>query len=141
MKFKFLVTAALALFLFSACEKESTPSTKSIHGLWIGTYNATQKPAQGDLFYSYIIYPDGTMLTKGKGGDGKFYYSTGTWTLNGNNFSSTIVSFVTPNNGAPVTQSINGTYSDNGTITAVWADTNNPNGAALSGNHTMQKVN
>ena len=95
--------------------------------------------------YCFIVYPDGTLLTKGKGGDGNFYYSTGTWTLSNDSlFEGTIVSFVTPGPN-PVTQSISATFSNegNGTLTnGTWFDVDNPNGAPLSGAFsTMQKIN
>jgi hypothetical protein len=136
---------ASLLFQISSCKKaDAQPTTiYPIEGLWIGTYASPAVPSQGSLFYSFVIYPDGTLLTKGKGGDGKYYYSSGTWTLSSNNiFSGTIVSFVTPG-PHPVTQCITATYSNTGTLTnGTWKDTNNPNGTGLSGTFsTMQRVN
>ncbi len=100
-------------------------------------------PEQGELFYSFIIYPNGALLTKGKGGDGQDYYSTGSWTLTSNDvFSGTISTFF-PNTGLPVTQSIIATYSNDGKLTnGIWHDTDNPYGSPLSGKFsTMQRVN
>jgi hypothetical protein len=140
----FLITALL--FAQFSCQKDSVQPTKTytIQGLWIGTYSASSLPAQGDLFYSYSIFTDGTILTKSKGWDGKYYYAAGTWALSSTNvFTSTITTFVTPFAGSPVTQFMSGTFSSNGTITdATWKDTDNPNGTYRSGKFsTMQRVN
>lgn len=145
MKFKFPIIAILAFtFLITSCSKDPVPTptpTYPVEGLWVGTFSAPTFPSQ---FYSFIVYPGGVLLTKGQGSDGKYYYSSGTWSLSSNNtFSGTIVSFVTPNGGSPVTQSITATYSNNGNMTGgTWVDTNNPNGTGLSGTFsTMQRVN
>jgi len=144
---KTFITLLAFGILITSCKKDSTNTTPApiypIQGLWIGTYQTDQVTHQ-PLFYSLINYPDGTVLTRSKGGDGKYYYSTGTWALSSNNiFSATITTFVTPNAGQPTTQSITATYSNTGTLTSgTWNDTINPNGAALSGKFsTMQRVN
>jgi hypothetical protein len=142
-----LATLVVLTFQISGCKKDCpapTTTTYPIQGLWIGTFSVDAIPGQGSLFYSFVVYPDGTLLTKGKGGDGKFYYSSGTWTLSSSNvFSGTITSFVTPNSGSPVTQSITATYANSGTLVdGVWNDTNNPNGTPLKGKFsTMQRIN
>src|SRR6478735_1151671 len=104
-----LFAATSIIFQMSSCKKADaqincpTP-TYRIAGLWIGTYSVNCIPEQGKLFYSLSIYPDGTLITKGEGGDGKYYYSSGTWTLSNNNiFSATVTTFVTANGGSPVT--------------------------------------
>ena len=135
----------LALFQMSSCKKADAETTKTypIEGLWIGTYSVGTIPEQGNLFYSFIIYPGGVLLTKGKGGDGRDYYSTGTWTLtNSNTFLGTISTFY-PNTGQPVIQSITATYSNTGKLTnGIWNDTDNPYGSPLAGKFsTMQRVN
>ena len=137
----------LALFQMSSCKKADaeTPKTYPIEGLWIGTYSADQieYQGQGDLFYSFIIYPNGILLTKGKGGDGKDHYSTGTWTLTSSNIFSGTISTFFPGSGLPIIQSITATYSNSGTLTnGIWNDTVNPYGSPLSGKFsTMQRVN
>lgn len=145
MKFKFPIIAVLAFtFLITSCTKDPVPTptpTFPVEGLWVGTFSAPGYPSN---FFSFIVYPGGTLLTKGQGIDGKYYYSSGTWSLSSSNvFTGTIVSFVTPNGGSPVTQSITATYLNNGTMTnGTWVDTNNPNGTGLSGTFsTMQRVN
>jgi len=136
---------ALTIFVLSSqtsCKKETITNTvtdtvyqctTTINGLWVGTYSVTSLPAQGQLFYSLIVYPDGSLLYKAKGGDGNFYYAKGTWTLSGNTFAGTVVSFNTP----AVTQTVTATYSATaGTLTnGTWAD------VANSGNlQSMTKI-
>ncbi len=149
MKFKFLLTTVLASLLFISSCKKDTPmdppaQTYPIEGLWIGTYSVDQIPEQGGLFYSFIIYPGGVLLTKGKGGDGNDHYSTGTWTLTSSNiFSGTITTFPSDAAGLTVTQNITATYSNTGELTnGIWHDADNPYGSPLSGKFsTMQRVN
>jgi hypothetical protein len=62
--------------------------TNAIVGLWIGTFTANNEPQAGHLYYNYDIREDGTILTFGVGADGNTYYSSGTWTLSGLNFSA-----------------------------------------------------
>ncbi len=148
-----LTAFALSVLLFqlTSCKKVNAQTTTNcpvatyqVAGLWTGTYSVTSLPSQGQLFYSFVIYKDNTLLTTSKGSDGKFYYSTGTWTLSNTNvFSGTIVSYMSSYSGLPVTQNITGTYSDAGTISnASWNDTKNPNGGPLAGQFsTMQRIN
>ncbi|MFT3681636.1 MAG: hypothetical protein QM791_15300 [Ferruginibacter sp.] len=115
--------------------------TKSIAGLWVGTYSADQLPKQGMLFSSFTLYPDGTLLYKSKGGDGKDYYSGGKWELKNNVFTATMISF--PNESfAPVTQEITATLLNFDTLAdGVWKDVDNPSGYPLKGAfHDMHKV-
>ncbi len=140
--------ASLLLFQMTSCKKAtaqiSQTTTYQIAGLWTGTYSVNSIPSQGQLFYSFIIYKDGTIVTRSVGSDGKYYYTAGTWTVSATNaFSATVTSFVTPNSGSPVTQTIIGTFSNSGAITeATWRDTNNPNGAGLAGSFSnMLRIN
>jgi hypothetical protein len=59
MKLKVLFTAFIAFLILSSCKKEiiHPVHTYPIEGLWIGTYSADLVPEQGDLFYSFVIYP------------------------------------------------------------------------------------
>lgn len=142
-------TFLMSILLVTACTKETEPKappapTYPIEGLWIGTYSVDAMPAQGQLFYSFAIYPDGTLLTKSKGGDGKFYYSSGTWTLSsGNVFNGTITTFDTYNSASRITQTVTANYSNTGKLTdGTWKDTFNPHGAGLTGKFsTFQRIN
>lgn len=117
------------------------PATPII-GLWMGTYSVEEIPEQGELFYSFSIYPDGSILTKSKGGDGRDYYSSGQWELSCNNvFNAEIISIVTPG-PLPVTQSITAIFSDEGLTNGTWTDIENPNGTGLKGKlHALHKLN
>ena len=118
-------------------------SVYPIQGLWVGTYSVDALPSQGQLFASLIIYPDGTIVTRTKGGDGKYYYASGTWNLSSSNvLTATIVYFVTPGTN-PVTQSITATFSSTGVLTlGTWKDVINTNSTPLNGAFSeMQRVN
>lgn len=146
MKLKNIATSFLIFsLLFLSCEKnnDAVTPTYSIQGLYIGTYTVNQQPTQPPLAYSFIIYPDGTLSTKGKGANGKDAYSTGTWTLNANSvFTGTITQYLTTT-ATPITQSVTGTFSTSGEITnGTWTDVTNPYGPLLSGKFsTMLRVN
>jgi hypothetical protein len=145
MRTKFILSALFAILLIaSSCEKQDNnpfSSTKyQVAGLWIGTYTVdNDKTAPGVYFYSYAVYPDGSILIKGLGADGNYYYSTGNWQLSGANlFTATITTLIF--NGPPVTQTITANYSDNGKMTdGVWADIKN--GVQKGKLSTMQRVN
>ena len=143
-----LTLVNLVFFInLSSCTKDNavptTTPTYPIEGLWIGTYNSDQVPSQGDLYYSFIVKPDGSILTEGLGGDGNMYYARGTWTLTSDTvFAATIVTFVTPG-PYPVTQSIKASFSKEGKLNnGTWEDTNNPNGPAKNGKFPiMARIN
>lgn len=152
MRFKFLLVAFLAsAFIISSCTKEAdtvpgaTADTYPVEGLWLGTYTVNGQPAQGALFYSLVIYPDGTMSTKSLGADGKTYYSAGTWawqTSGSNIFVGTITTINT--GGLPITQRVTTTWSKTGIMTdGVGVDIINPyvSPGLTSKLSTMQRVN
>lgn len=138
-----LLLFALAVTFMVACTKDNMPSTYPTAGLYLGTYTVDQFPAQGSQFFSIVLYADGSMITKGKGGDGSDLYGAGSYTITGSAFSATVNSFVKSSQGVPVTQSITATYSNKGTLTNVsWKDTVNPFGTPNTGQmSTMQRVN
>lgn len=154
MKFRFLLATVLAVTLFlSSCTKEadSTPATTAdtltyrVEGLWLGTYSVNGQPGATGLFYSFAVYPDGTILTKSTGTDGKTYYSAGTWSWQ-SSASNVFVAIITTINtgGLPITQRFTTTWSKTGVMTdGTWMDTNNPYiNPGYSGKFsTMQRVN
>lgn len=126
----------LSLFLVISCKKDTANITHPIVGLWQGTYSVDQVPSQGNQYFSFIIKPDGTLLTESKGGNGLTYYGVGNWTLTGSVFAYTLTS---TSNG--VQQSGQLTNNTAGSLTSgTWHDTNNsPN---LSGTFpTMNRIN
>lgn len=135
---KRIIAALFILTFIAACDKdESCPvPTYQIAGLWTGTYTVDQLPSQGNLYYSLIVKPDGTLLTESKGGDGKTYYASGTWTLNGAVFSYTIMAF-----HVDIQQGGTLTYSSEGKLSSgTWKNINNS--PTQSGTFpTMNRVN
>ncbi len=144
-----MVVFALTALLFqlTSCKKAVGQTTRDcptptypVAGLYIGTYSVTSKPENGNLYYSFVVFPDGTLLTKGLTEFGDTTYSKGNWTLSPDSvFTGTIKTFTSP----AVIQNITGTFSKEGKISnAAWNDTYNPYGAGLSGKYsTMQRVN
>ena len=147
MKTKLIVAFSLIICLaIASCQKDSntpapTPPTPTypVEGLWIGTYTIDNSPSEsGIYFYSYVVYPDGSILIKGTGADGNSYYSIGTWTLSDSTkFSAT---YTTINfSGPQVTQTLTAKFSNTGKMTeGVWADTKN---GSETGKLSMQRVN
>ena len=92
MKSCVICLSVLCILFFSSCDKDSPEKAEyPIVGLWIGTYNATAgEDIVDSLYYSYNIKADSTIQMQGLGADGNTYYGTGTWSLAGNNFSTTI---------------------------------------------------
>ena len=150
MKIKFLLATVLACTMFlSSCTKQAGPvtavTTYPVEGVWLGTFSVNGSTDQKSYFYSFVIYPDGTMSTKSTGADGKAYYSAGTWAwqLSSNNI---FVGTVTTMNsgGLPITQRITATWSKTGVMTdGTYVDTINPyaNPGFTGKFSTMQRVN
>jgi hypothetical protein len=97
MKHLFFIALTLFTLVFlQSCQKNQIcpPKKYPIVGLWIGTYKIEQG-TKGDvgtdnLYYSFDIRDDSTILTQGLGADGNTYYSVGTWSLHGKTFTATI---------------------------------------------------
>ena len=140
MKKSLLLLSVVSVMILS-CNKDDDPSPKTynVTGLWIGTFKVDQLSIAA-LPYNYIIKPDGSMLTDGKGADGKTYYSAGTWTLDGDTLRST---YTTINFAGPaVTQSSKFYFNKSqGTLTnGTWKD--GANGSNYTGTYpTMVRVN
>lgn len=100
-------------------------SLQGVEGLWIGKYIADDLD-QEPLFYSFSIFPDGTIMTKSLGGDGRTYYSAGTWKLEKEEFTSEIA-WIPNRYGKPVEQLIKAKFINGSFVDAIWKDTNNPN--------------
>jgi hypothetical protein len=139
-------TVILALFcsFLTSCKKDAEEPkgpTYPIAGLWIGTYTQDQLSKQSSYAYSFSIYPDGTMLTKGAADDGSIHYSSGTWTLTSDSlFSATITTINVYE--TPVNQNISAIFSPKGTLTnGVWANSVPINGTNFSGKFSLKRVN
>ena len=115
-------TKTLALFFFSllffaySCSKSSDSPANPIVGLWIGTFTSPQLTAGKNLYYSFDIRTDGSLLSQGLGNDGNTYYSNGTWALSGTSFTATITGQNLSQAGA--IQNVTATYNSSaGTLT------------------------
>jgi len=145
MKTKLIAVLFIATCLaVSSCQKDAptpTPVTPAypVEGLWIGTFTVDNNPSQpGTYYFSYAVYPDGTISVKTRAADGNNYYSIGQWALsNSNVFSATFIS--TNFNGPQVTQSITADFSDSGKMTnGIWTDVTN---ASQKGKFSVDRVN
>jgi len=155
MKKILMASLAMTVFAVSAllvqltsCKKvaaqinnhDCPPPTYPVEGLYIGTYSVDSKPGQGNLYYSFVVFPNGDLLTKDVTEFGDTVYQKGSWTLLADStFTGTISTFTTPS----VFQAISGKFSSDGKISnATWHDTYNPYGTDLSGKFSvMQRVN
>ncbi len=143
MKTKLIVLFSLATCLaVASCQKDSTtptPPTYPVDGLWIGTFTVDNNPSQaGSYYFSYAVYPDGSILVKTRAADGNNYYSIGKWVLsNSTEFSATLTT--TNFNGSQVTQSITAIFSNSGKMTnGIWVDVAN---ASQTGKFSVDRVN
>lgn len=139
MKHRFVfLLLSIGLFTHLGCTKKESapPSTTSypIAGLWIGTYTYQNQSPQ---YFSFTIYPDGTMSYKSKGSNGFTFYANGTWFLNGTTFNYDVTTTNTP---GPVQSNQKGTatYSNTGTLTN---GINTDVATGSSGTFTMNRVN
>jgi hypothetical protein len=137
---KTLLIAILVIISFS-CSKDNDDNQNNViytaPGLYMGTYTVDQVPAQGSLFYSFIIQPDATMVTEGRGGNGATYYSAGTWTLTQDTLRCTFSTINFPS--VTVTQSAKFYFNKNdGSLTSgTWKDVTN---GTNSGTYIMTRV-
>jgi hypothetical protein len=67
----FLFAMTALLFQLTSCKKavgqtnyDCPPPIYPVEGLYTGTYSVSSKPDQGNLYYSFVVFPDGTLLTK-----------------------------------------------------------------------------
>ena len=137
----------------TSCEKESVVRQTDtvyqciphIDGLWIGTYTVGTGfpvPPGTSFYFTFSIYPDGTLSYKSKGYyNGSYEYITfadGTWTLTGTTFNFTVQTINIAGGGPQLTQTGSATYnSTNGTLT----NGTITNGPGSSEDWTMTRVN
>jgi hypothetical protein len=137
---------SILLLQLTSCKKavgQTTPDCPTpiypVEGLYVGTYSVNSLPGQGNLYYTFVVFPNGDLLTKNVVANGDTVYQKGSWTMSNDSFNATIATFSTPS----VIQNIKGKFSDDGKISdATWKDIYNPYGSGLSGNFSvMQRVN
>src|SRR5664279_489456 len=110
MKKIFRSSPILLLFIFTisvqlSCKKDAATQSANpcpaavypIEGLWIGTYtvgDGNPVPAGTNFYFSFSIYPDGTLSYKSKiyhnGSSEYIAFANGTWQLNGSAFSFSV---------------------------------------------------
>lgn len=118
-------------FVIPSCKKDSVAATTyPIQGLWVGTYTNYN----GTYFFSFSVYPDGTVSYTSKGPNNTSFFATGTWTLTGATFSFSVIESHTGDSqsGTAVYSNSNGTLS-NGVIADATAGT--------TGTWSMNKIN
>ena len=122
----FLLLGTL-VFYSSSCKKTDVSPNNPIQGLWIGTYtvSATDPTYVGQsFFFSFSIYPDGTLTYKGKT-PGNDVYAYGTWTLTGTAFTFKVTTlnydggYQHIQSGTATYNSTNGTLSDGAFVDSV----------------------
>ena len=77
--FSFLLLAAMS---FSSCKKDDPAPKDPIAGSWVGKYGYGNDVPE--TFYSFVILPNGLWQIRA---DDKSILGTGTWKLEGINFS------------------------------------------------------
>lgn len=83
---KIIATIILLSLGFTAIPDRHKPTNNKVTqsdlvGIWVGTYTARQVPEQGELYYSFIIKPDNTLITESKGNDNRTYLHLGEWEI------------------------------------------------------------
>jgi len=134
---------SIAIFQLSSCKKEDTPSTATpttypIEGLWIGTYSFDGQPSLGQQYFSFIIKPDGTMISDTKLSNQQ-YLALGTWSLNGSILTSAFSYIYGPAPGAGTAQTTTATWDNTGKLTGTWKNVSPDNG--VTGTFTLTRVN
>ena len=129
-----LASLVLMTFVLSSCKKECPVTKYPIAGLWIGTYVFQAQPP---LYFSFTIYPDGSMSYKSKGNNGYTFYANGTWTLTGTQFSYDVNTVNNPG-GVQSHQAGTATFSEDGKLTD---GINRDLDANVQGTFQMQRVN
>jgi hypothetical protein len=127
---KILTSIAIIVFVsfvFNSCTKDCTQTTivnnttsRTIQGLWVGTWSYNAQPSWGKLYFSYSIKPDGTLVNDGITITPVHWVSFGNWTLSGDTLGCAYnVVYPTQNNNVQQTSKA---YFDstNGTLTGTW---------------------
>jgi hypothetical protein len=138
---RILLLTGIICFVFFSCKKDEDEQSinHNVKGLWVGTYTVDQLPTQPALFYSFVIKPDGTLITEGKGANGVSYYAVGTWNVTGDSLKCTYTSLNAP--PPQVTQSAKFHFNNsNGKLSSgTWKD--GANGSNYTGTFpVMEKV-
>lgn len=110
----YFIIAFISLFFITSCKKDSPVAAAiyPIQGLWIGNYTNIS----GTFFFSFSIYPDGSLSYKSKGTNNATFFADGSWTLTDKTFTFNIFTINAPGN--QFIQTGSGIYnSSKGTLT------------------------
>ena len=115
MKPRNLLIFAMTLVVIGSlsCKKEDSKPTYQIAGLWEGTYLYLSQPP---LYFSFTIYPDGSLSYKSKGINDYTFYANGNWSLNGTTFTYNVTTTNNPG-GTQANQTGTATYHNDGRLT------------------------
>lgn len=113
--------------------------SKSIHGLWVGSYAVDGQPNLGNQYLSLIIKPDGTMINDSKAG-GVEHLAIGTWILIGDSaFSSKATAVFGEESNIGITQTHKAKFNKKTGILTIGKWYNN-NGISGSGTFKLKKI-
>jgi autotransporter-associated beta strand protein len=88
-----------------------------VTGLWVGTYTIDGNVAYGTFYYSWAVFPDHTIITRGGAQNGITWTGAGTWSLSADSTFTADTNGTDPSEGN-VPQHITAKYSSvNGTMT------------------------
>lgn len=134
----FMVLGGATVIQLSGCAKTIAQGKcpTSIHGLWEGTYLYQDQPP---LYFSFTIYPDGSISYKSKGIGNNTFNAYGTWQLRGNEFKYRVQVVDAPYVPVQPVQEGSAIYdASKGTLTeGVNVDVNTKLGAIWSMNKTQ----
>ncbi|MEO6290743.1 MAG: hypothetical protein ABIO76_12515 [Ginsengibacter sp.] len=130
----FLIVVLIVLSLNSCKKDNDPPPTYHIEGLWTGTI---ENETSGPQFYSLSIKPGGTLTFDGIGA-GQQHLGIGTWSLNGNTFTSFVTTVYGISTNVGVKQTLTAEFNNrNGTLIGTWENTSPAND---SGTFSLTKV-
>jgi hypothetical protein len=134
---------SIAIFQLSSCKKEDTASTTTpakypIEGLWIGTYSFDGQPTLGQQYFSFVIKPDGTMITDTKLSNQQ-YLALGNWSLTSSTLTCAFTYIYGPAPGVGTAQTASATWDNTGKLTGTWQNVSPANG--VKGTFILTRVN
>ena len=143
--FTTVVLFALASFVFqmSSCKKQDPIPTPipvvinfPIEGLWIGTYTVDGQSKVGEQYFSFVIKPDGTLITDTKGASVQ-HLAIGTWSLKDGILSCTYTYIYGISTNVSVTQTSTATWDKTGKLVGTWKN----DSPLVTGTIALKRVN
>lgn len=95
----------------------------------MGTYTVDQLPNDPPRYFSFILKPNGSMITESQPTGAVYYLATGTWSLSGTTLTCKFV-YLSTVQGYSVTQNVTATYDPaTAKLTGTWRDETAPGGS------------